>query len=122
MIRRTASEVLSSLESRIARLEGGRTASTGRTAAIHKLPSPIFVKVAGVGEEGEEFEVLAPKSEMRNIEGFGKMSNGTVSPQPGALGRGRNPMLCTVITFTSSRDADLFLRDIAKTYSVVMTK
>jgi hypothetical protein len=115
-MRRSASEILNQLESRIARLEN-RTASSYTT----KVKNPLIVKLP-VWED--EFKVLiwAPRSEIKNIEGFGGMFNGSARTLKGQVGPGSNPMMCTSIEFNTDLDQYKFLKTLSKTYTLIEPK
>ena len=108
-MRRTASEVISHLESRVARLEN-------RSASTKKVRNPIIVKISSFEPE---MEVFCPKSEVRNIEGFGEMHNGHSTLLKNTLGSGANPMCATHIAFPSHGDLDACLASLSKPYTLI---
>ena len=113
-MRRSASELIRSLEMRIARLEN-------RTASTKKMKNPILVRIEDDRPvSGAEMQVFCPKSELRNIEGFGKMHNGQAFTEKGSLGLGSvNPMCATQIVFISQKDLDACLSDLSRTYTLI---
>ena len=115
-MRRTASEVIRNLEVRIARLEN-------RTASSHtrKVRNPLTVRLP-LWEDDLEVLIWGPKSEIKNIERFGKMSNGSTRTLKGAVGPSPNPMMCTSITFNNQMDLDNFLKSLSKTYTLIEPK
>lgn len=106
-MRRTASEILSDLEIRIANLES-TTKIIANPVLLSRSPYP-------------ELELIAPKSEIKNIEGYGKMCGGTPSTQHGQIGSGANPMKATAILFVSEADLEVFIKRISRTYTVIET-
>ena len=115
-MRRTASEMLNHLESRIARLEN-RTASSYTT----KVKNPLMVQLP-LGEDEFHVVIWCPKSEIKNIEGFGQMYNGVARTSTGSLGPRANPMMCTTITFRDSIGLDKFLESMSRTYTLIESK
>ena len=112
-MRRSASEMLNQLEQRIARLEN-RTASS----YTKKVKNPLIVKLP-VWEDELEVLIWGPKSEIKNIEGFGEMFNGSARTLKGGVGPSPNPMMCTSIDFNERVDVDNFLKSLSRTYTLI---
>jgi hypothetical protein len=108
-MRRTASEVLRSLEMRVARLEN-------RTASTTKMKNPLIVRV---DEDEATILIYCPKSELKNIEGYGEMSEGAPMTQRGQAGEGSNPMVATKIIFQSEGDLRDCIANLSRVYSLI---
>ena len=109
-MRRSATEVIRNLEQRIARLEN-------KSSSIKMVRNPIIVRI---DDFSPEIQVFCPKSELRNIEGFGGMNNGKAYTDKGKLHpSSTNPMCGTRIVFSSDDDLNACLSSLSKTYTVI---